>query len=240
MMKHGLVTLGCMGMIAIAGCASQGTSEDGAQGQVGALVSGPTFVGTGAPKAMKVKDYAAKEVVASDEMAALLAEMTKIGADQNASYTAATYTLAQASDIKNWDDKFNCNWYRNSMAYDLMWRSDGSDPGASSGFGYAAKWEPDFEQISCQVVKSRAKALSRFQSFQGYTVTANDKGLTAAQRTQLQQDAARAVDSLLKDAGSAALYACHWDNADDTNLDALVTVDEKAGQLRVLAALAGP
>jgi hypothetical protein len=227
MMKRSMVVV-CLALLA--GCANASSGTDDAP-QEADLTKAPAFTGSGGGSAVKVKDYDAKLIAPSAGLAKLLGDMTKIGGEQNVSFFAGTYKLS-TGDIAQWDEPLNNHWYQNNMAYDLMFRIDKS-------FDWAEKWNPDYERVSCQVVKDQKKAWTRFSAFQGYVAAHGDTQAPAADRAALENAAKTAVGSLMKDLGGAKLYKCHWDNTDDTDTDALVTIDAKSGEIRVLVAFAG-
>jgi hypothetical protein len=226
-------------LVALAACtnaSSSGSSDE--PPQEADITTAPPFSAGGAGSAVKVKDLDATLVPPSPALAKILADMSKIGGEQNVSFYAGTYKLA-ASDLAQWDEPLNDHWAQNNMAFDLMFRIDGSKAGDKTGFGWAAKWSPDSERVSCQIVKDQKKAFTRFSAFQAFSAMRDDKQASSADHATLENGGRTAVGSMLKDLGGAKLYKCHWDNTDDTDTDALVTIDAKSGEVRVLVAFTG-
>jgi hypothetical protein len=226
------IKLSAIGLVAAAflvACA--GADETSAQGTDALDV--PSFLGKGAATNVELGGHAAKQLATSKDVAAATSAM-KDSAD-NVEVHAAAYQMSpiDAAELK---DPLNCFAPRGYIAYDVMFRADGSRPNQSAGFGWATGWQPQFETNHCAAVDP-SKAVKRFRRSHGYA-TAHGAG-DAQKRALLENDSVILVHAMLKGASAAKLYGCHWDNNDDTDVDALVSVDYKTGQVRTLMAFAG-
>jgi hypothetical protein len=224
-----------VGLVVGTGCtvASSSTSSGS-----DALTENPAFAGSAAPVSVKIDGHDATLKAPSSHVVALVKEMTHANPRQNNSFYAGVYTLAPA-ELSDFDSPINDFAARKYIAYDLMFRIDGSTPGSDKGFGWNSKWDSGDEKMGCNEVPD-GKALSRFEHFSAYTSSHDDPQISQASRDLLTHDAPQVVSALFDSSPlSATLYECHWDNEDDTNADALVLTDEMSGEVRVLLAFDG-
>jgi hypothetical protein len=235
-MKRALSTV--FALVSLAACSG---SQDGAAGQgVGEeqLTKAPPFLGAGSTRTVKIDGADSRQLATSSGLDGLVDEMSRANHIQNISFAAGAFKL-DAAHVGEWSSKLNCRFTQNKMAYDLLFRADGSTPGGTKGLGFQDEWHPEFETMRCQEMKDKTRALSRFKRFEGYVGAQGDTQIPAAKRQLLEKNAGLAVGSLMRDVGAAKLFNCHWDNTDDSSADALVRVDEKTGEIRVLLAFSG-
>jgi hypothetical protein len=221
----------------LAACAApSSSSSDHPAGDESDVTKAPAFGGSGAGTDVKLDGKAAKVIAPSTQIAALVKEMTDANTNQNNQFLAASYkappeTLAAFSSSAN-------GWLaQKNMGFDMMYRADGSAPGQNQGFGWAEKWNSEYESMSCRAT-SRDKADARFKRFGAYKSQQGDDQISAAARKKIERDATKLVASFLGGLGAdAKIYSCHWDNNDDTDSDALILLD--GGEARVIVAWAG-
>ena len=242
MMTNGFTVLGAtvLALTLVAGCGSP-TTKDGSvdpAGEESALTAAPDFRAPGVGAALKIDGRDAKFAPVNAAVTKLAKDMTDANNIQNNSFYAAVYVSAPGN-LGDFDSTLNSYAVRNNMAFDIMFRSDGSKPGDAGGFGWQQKWNPENETMGC-LATDRAKADSRFKRFSAYVSSHGDSQIPVAKRSVIETSATVLVRSFVKSApASAKLYKCHWDNTDDTSADALLLVDAKTGEIRVIVALQG-
>jgi hypothetical protein len=213
----------------LAGCAASTEPVDLTDVATGELNQVPAFVGTAPGSSTKIFHRAATRFAPSDALATIVHGMDD--GDQNTSFIAGAFRMSPG-DLTDFRSSSNAFFVQKNMAYDMMFRADGSTAGGKEGLGFQEKWTPEVETMRCRVAEP-SKGLTTFKSYQAYTVSHE------ANKLAFEKATGAAVGSLLKDIGSAALYSCHWDNTDDTDADALVVVNFQTGDVRVLLAFAG-
>jgi hypothetical protein len=121
------------------------------------------------------------------------------------------------------------------VAYDVIFRADGSAPGEASANNFAgfSKWEREFEVVSIHPVTA-ADALAQVQGFAAYSASSDG----SSDKAKFAADAKAAVDTITS--GTAPLYILHWDNTDDTELNTLASIDAKTGSIVVLTTFTNP
>ncbi len=227
-----------MGMMLVIACGGGGDPVGDANDvSTDSALTVANFRGTGTGKAVKLHWVDAKFVPVSKEVKKLAKDLTEANTFQNNSFYAAVYQAPRDS-FADFDSNFNHYFVRNEATYQMMFRVDGSAPGDDTPLGFYAKWDPEVETIGCRVI-DRSKAHSRFKHFQAYVSSHGDPQNSAKARS-FEANATALVSSFLKGAAAGArLYRCHWDNNDDTDADALILLDDKGGEVRVLLAFAG-
>jgi hypothetical protein len=227
--------------LAAAGCASSNdTTEDAPAATADEALTATSFLGTGAGRKMTIDGNEARQLPVDPQLHALVASMNDTS--QNTWFHASAYTMDPGALGTGWEQTLNCHATRNFMAYDMMWRSDGSTPSVNEAGGsgdqkWAERWNPEYETMSCHEIQA-SKALSRFRRSSGYA-TSMSAAKTPARKKQLETSSAAAVASLLKGIGPSKVFFCHWDNNDDTDADAVYTLDVKKGSARVLVSIGG-
>jgi hypothetical protein len=209
-----------LALLTLTGCASS-PNEDTAQDDV---VRGVPFKGSGPEKAVTIGEHEAQLVPTSGEVSRLVGEMTSANDIQNNQFLAAVYrwNAAAVADFTSAREAYGA---QKRMAFDLMYRADGSSPGGEEGFGWADHFRPDYEDMACRrIALDRADAT--FKRFGAYVSHQGDEQIPTDKRALIERDATKLVASFLKDlTPSAAVYTCAWDNNDDTASEALVSVD---------------
>ncbi len=208
------------------GCASPSTGTSPTEPASGEddVTKAPAFKGTGTSKEVTIAGKPATLLPISKEIKALVEEMTKANDIQNNQFMAAVYALS-AVDAAAFSSPAGAYVAQKNMAYDFMYRADGSKPGSNEGFGWADKWNAEYEDMGCRAT-TRDKADARFKRFGAYKSHQGDDQIPIAKRDLIKRDATKLVASFLSGAGAGAkLYSCHWDNNDDTTSEALVLVD---------------
>ncbi len=216
------ISLGLWGLAWLAvGCATPSTdriAEDVAKARTA------SFKGTGPEKDVTLGGHAAKLVPASDEVTALVEEMTAANHIQNDQFLAAVYTSSTEA-FAQFSSPADGYRVQKNMGFDMMYRADGSTPGGREGFGWAETWRPEYEDMTCYRF-ARQNADARFKQFGAYKVHQGDDQIAEENRALIEKDATILVDSFLAGLGDEAkFYHCQWDNNDDTSSEALVSID---------------
>jgi len=209
----------------LAACAAPSSSTgDDPAGDESDVTKAPAFGGSGAGTDVKLDGKPAKVIAPSAPIAALVKEMTDANTNQNNQFLAASYK-APAETLAAFSSSANGWLAQKNMGYDMMYRADGSTPGGNQGFGWADKWNSEYESMSCRAT-SRDKADARFKRFGAYKSQHGDDQINAATQKKIERDATKLVASFLGGLGAdAKIYSCHWDNNDDTTSEALVAID---------------
>jgi hypothetical protein len=172
----------------------------------------------GAAQTVRLGHIATELLGASANVTSLTKEMTDANPIQNDVFQAGSY--ASSPELVT---AFHAD---NTIAYDMMFRLDGSAPGARKGFGWAEHYEARYESLSCSAVPL-AQAEATFTQFEGYQIHQGDDQIAASKRALIARDAKKLIASFADQASATAeLYNCHWDNNDDSASDALVIIDE--------------
>ena len=251
-----LVRISAVGGLALVSFACSSTSDaptaqDSNLTGASSTAAPPDFGGGAQMRSLSIDVSDATQSQTSDAVAGVVQAMTSTGKDsQNCWFYATVYKFAHG-DLSNFDDAQSCHARRNNVAYGVMFRSDGSTPQGDNGQGgsgelkFQVKWSPEFETMGCSQLNANGKVLdaaAAFKTFRKFTAFDNvygDTTISAADRKAFYQNGQTVVGSILKDVGGAHVYKCHWDNTDDTNADAMVTVDPDSGEVRVVLAFAG-
>ena len=189
----------------------------------------PTFEGSFSSQPVKLGTVSTTLLGASTNVSSLTKEMTDANDIQNDTFQAGSYASSPALLAAFKADK--------TMAYDIMFRLDGSAPGANSGFGWAAKYEAKYESLSCKSVPL-SKAEATFSKFQGYQNHQGDDQIPAQKRALIKSDMKKLISTFVGEASSnAELFNCHWDNNDDSDADSLVLIDDR--RVHVVMVFAG-
>jgi hypothetical protein len=226
---------GILSLLSAAGCAVSPAESAASDGAEASLTSSGSLGFDGASPSANVTlgGHVEKQGPASAGINAALEAMTKLGANQNVLFQAGVYALDGAALTA----LAGATAGPREIAYDVMFRVDGSRPGSKQGLGFQEKLEST-ETLACAVVNAN-KALSIYKETQAFEAVRGDQSLDAAERQTLDKDAALVVGSLLASASPSKLVTCTWSNNDDTDATALVSVDEGTGIVRVLLAWAG-
>lgn len=221
----------------LAGCAepSSSTSADEPESDEAAVTRAPAFKGSGAGKSVQLGGHAAKLIPVSTQVAALVKEMTEANDIQNNQFLAAVYTATPAELAPFFDSTKSYEAQKN-MAFDMMYRADGSSPGGSTGFGWAEKWQPEYESMGCRPTTAE-KADAQFKRFGAYKSHHGDDQISLTKRNLIKSDATKLVAAFLKGTTNAKLYRCHWDNNDDTTSEALISI--AGSEVRVIVGWEG-
>jgi hypothetical protein len=147
--------------------------------------------------------------------------------DQNVSAEAATYTEVPADFIGDLTAAA-----QKDAAFQLMFRSDGKSFDDSHGFGESLT---SFETLKCSTVTS-AKVASTVAKFHGVqAILADDQDDKAKEAaTKFKAAIADAESALVNADAGAKLFSCDWDNHDDSDAGAILSVDAKTSTVRVL------
>jgi hypothetical protein len=147
--------------------------------------------------------------------------------DQNVSAESATYSNVPSDflrDLTVADAK--------DVAFQLMFRSDGRDFRNSKGFGTALA---SSQTLKCSTITASkvAAAVAKFHGVQA--ILADDQDANAKQAaTKFKGAIGDAVAAIVGADASASLFDCTWENNDDSNGGAIVSVDAKSSVVRVL------
>jgi hypothetical protein len=199
----------------------------------------PTWDGTGATTAVKIGTGCSSDAVGHSgctgsksvrfQAAAVQDALTDAlkTEDQNVSAEAATYTQVPADFLGDLSAAA-----QKDAAFQLMFRSDGKNFDDSHGFGESLL---SFETLKCSTVTS-AKVASTVAKFHGVQAILSDdqddKAKEAA--TKFKAAIADAESALVSADSGASLFSCDWDNHDDSDAGAIVSVDAKTSTVRVL------
>jgi hypothetical protein len=227
---------GVFSVLFAAGCTASSAAPDASQGAEAALTSSSGTIGfDGSTPAAEVTlgGRAAERGPASSGIERALREITSIGANQNVLFEAGVYQI----DAAGLAAFAATGATQQDIAYDIMFRVDGSKAGGHDGFGFQVKLEST-ESLDCGAIHSDA-ALSTFEDARAFDAVHADDSIDAAQRQSVEKDAALVVGALLKSSPSSKVVKCVWSNNDDTDATALITVDDGTGVVRVLLAWAG-
>jgi hypothetical protein len=228
---------GFIGLLFVAGCAASPAAAGDGEGEPSAEAlsssASPDFDGAAPAKAVTLGGHAEKLGTASKGIDDAVDAMTKLGSNQNVVFLAGVYSL-DAAALAAFDGTAAT---QQELAYDLMFRVDGSTAGGKSGFGYQEKLQ-ETETLECGVIQAN-HALATFKSARAFDAVHGDDSLDAEAKRALDEDAALVVGSLLATASPSKLVQCTWSNNDDTDATALITVNEGTGMVRVLLAWAG-
>jgi hypothetical protein len=235
----------------LVGCGNSGNSGSGVSGDVANETEAPPFASGTPSRDLSVDERQATQFAASDGLAKVLDPMNKSGGEQNASFFASAYTFKNAMSQGEFDEPLNCHATRNNIAYDLMFRADGStpsDPNGRGGSGFLSfqnGFRIELESLGCTRLAPKSGPITEgfllktFRGFQAYSVLLGDSGLSAAQKSELAAKSALLIKAYMTEKASSTTYKCHWDNNDDTATDALVGLDFKSGRAAVITAFAG-
>ena len=185
----------------------------------------PTWDGTGAKSTIQL----GSSKTATFQTAAVQAALTDAlkTQDQNVSAEAATYTQVPADflgDLTAAADK--------ASVFQLMFRSDGRPIGDPHTFGESL--DPS-ETLKCSLVTS-ARVASSVAKFHGVqAILSDDQDDRAKQAaTKFKAAIADAEKALIDADADAKLFSCGWDNHDDSDAGAILSVDAKTSTVRVL------
>jgi hypothetical protein len=220
----------------VAACAASEPAGNttGEEQALTALPSGSIpFDGPTPSSEVRLGGHAERQGPASVRIDGVLDAMTKLSANQNVLFLAGMYRV----DAEVLATFARTGAAQQAIAYDVMFRVDGSKAGTKTGLGFQSKLEPS-ETLGCESIDTRS-ALAVYTQTRAFDAVHGDDSLTAAQKRTLDADAAVVVDSLLAASRPSKLVQCTWSNNDDTDATALVTVDEGSGVVRVLLAWAG-
>jgi hypothetical protein len=147
--------------------------------------------------------------------------------DQNVSAEAATYTQVPADFLGDLTATA-----QKDAAFQLMFRSDGKNFDDTHGFGASLA---SFETLKCSTVTG-AKVASTVAKFHGVqAILADDQDDKAKEAASKFKAAIADAESALVNADAgASLFSCDWDNHDDSDAGAILSVDAKTGTVRVL------
>jgi hypothetical protein len=215
----------CGGNTAVGG--SQQAAQEGPRGPDSPKPKPPTFDGSEA-----AREIALGAVNAQFRPAAFQSTLTTSlkEQDQNVSAFAATYTEVPADLFTDLASKTAAR----TAFFQLMFRSDGS--AASDGFDALGAGE----SLICRGTTS-PKVRAAVDGFNGVQTIESDSQDPGAAGTAVAFKNAldTAVEALLAADLEAKYYKCSWSNHDDTEADAILSVDATRSTIRVLFVLDG-
>jgi hypothetical protein len=196
----------------------------------------PTWDGTGGATDVKLgvdcsPDGCTSSKTVSLQASAVQAELTAAlkTQDQNVTAGAATYTHVPADFL---GDLSAGEAAQKNAAFQLMFRNDGKSFDDPHGF---TKSLASFETLKCSSIAA-AKVAATVAKFHGSeAIVADDQDDGAKQAASAFKAAlADAVPALIAADPGASLFSCDWDNHDDSDAGAILSVDTKASTVRVL------
>jgi hypothetical protein len=179
-------------------------------------------------------------------------ELTRQGGDNNERFTAATFKFpSEARDILRSFGTLKaghaCDLEPMQVAFDAMFFS--LEPKRD---GEQAHNSLDGDALSCHAVTAQAatnkhgartllsQTLKAFRAGDAYADLVDpSNNQKPADLAKLVQSSSTAVQSFLKDNQNAAIFSCGWGNGDDETASAVISIDAKSGEARVLFGFVG-
>ena len=192
---------------------------------------------------------------ASKGLQLALDEMTRQGSDNNEKFTAASFkfpseALSELKTFGTLKKGHACDLDPLQIAFDAMFFSlepkrDGEDAHNSLD-GDGMTCNPVNARASTANHRSRSLLSETLQSFRAGDAYAaivdpnNDPKISDADLKKLVAASDTAVKSFMKGNDGASIFSCSWGNADDETGSAVLSIDAKSGEVRVLFGFVGP
>jgi hypothetical protein len=221
-----LAAVSVLSLIACAGSADNGTT--GAAAFSGPDTPNPKPVewdGTGAPAPLNLGTSPVQFKAGALQAAFEDALKTQ---DQNVSVETATYSEVPAAFL---GDATAASAKQDS--FQLMFRSDGNDAGGK-GFGFGVSLQTT-ESLKCSKITA-AKVPAAVAKFHGVQAILSDDQDANAQlaQTKFKPVIKDAVNAIVNADLRASLFNCSWNNHDDSDAGAIVSIDSTSSTVRVL------
>src|SRR5262249_55859180 len=146
-------------VVALAGCAANPEGIDPTDTATGELARVPAFLGSAPGSTAKLFGRDAQRFAPSEELARIASSMED--GEQNTTFAAGGFRLPP-NELDDFRSIFNAFFVQKNMAYDMMFRVDGSTAGGKSGLGFQEKWHPEFETMRCHP-EEPSKGLATFK-----------------------------------------------------------------------------